>query len=136
MTVRVYYLEEPLGAKELQFIGEAFTSDDEIEQIRVPFALPALREGVCHSTLSRYERRLRKCLKTLGIAKDRGQQVLLVAPKNMDWYAVLLEAVAAETGLYPYLVQTEAQREAIGNPGATRILDTHGLIGSKGDRYK
>ena len=127
MTIRVYYLEEPLAGEDLEFIAEEFASDGEIEQIRIPYVLPVLRDGSSLAVLKRHEGLLRKRLKTLGIAKDKDQQVVLVAPKHIHWYSVLLSAVAAETGVYPHLVQTEAQREAIGNPGATRILDTHGL---------
>lgn len=44
-------------------------------------------------------------------------------------YAVLVQAVYAEAGAFPWLVQTKEQRKAIGSPGETRILDTYGLMG-------
>jgi len=131
MTVRVYYLEEALAGNDLQFISEEFANEEEIEQIRIPYVLPANREGLSLSVLKRHEGLLRKRLRALGVARDKNQQVVLVAPKDMYWYSVLLGAIAAETGIYPHLVQTEGQRQAIGNPGATRILDTQGLMGLK-----
>ena len=70
-------------------------------------------------------------LKNAGIAADRSEQVLLVAPKQPCCYAVLIQAHYAETGAFAWLIQTAAQREVVGNPREIRILDTHGLMGLK-----
>jgi hypothetical protein len=72
---------------------------------------------------------VRAALRNAGIATDRGKQVILVAPGKMYWHTVLLNAVYAETGTFPWLIQTREQRDIVGNPGETTILNTHGLMG-------
>lgn len=131
-ATRIYYLEEPLSAEDAAFVAEELCGGGSIEQVRIPHVLPVLSEsGWTLGEEQRHERLLRKHLRVCGMGKDSDQQVILVAPRSMHWYSALSGAVAAETGLYPYLVQTSAQREAIGNPGYTRILDMAGLLRQK-----
>ena len=114
------------------FVAAELCGGGAIEQVRIPHVLPVLPEdGWTLAEEQRHERLLRKHLRACGIGRDRDKQVILVAPRSMHWYSALSGAVAAETGLYPYLVQTAAQREAIGNPGQTRILDMAGLLRQK-----
>ena len=130
--MRVYYLDEPLSDEDLSFVTETFGLSRAPEQVRIPHVLPLLDAApVSEPEHRRHIELLRGHLRHAGIGVDRDQQVVFVAPREMYWYQVLLLAIADETGMYPYLVQTEAQRRAIGNPGETRILDTHGLMGLK-----
>lgn len=130
--MRIYFLEEPLSQDDLSFVREAFDVTEDIEQIRIPYVLPVLsRETYVEKDHRKHEDLLRGRLRGVGISKDYGKQVVLVAPREIYWYAVLVGAVYEETGAYPWLVQTKIQREAIGNPGSTRILDTNGLMGFK-----
>lgn len=129
--MRVYYLEEPLSDEDAAFVREAMDDATEIKQIRIPHVLPADLPNWDEHAYRRHERLLRSALRHCGISVDKGKQILLVAPNASYWYAVLINAVYAETGAYPWLIQTSAQRAAIGNPGETRILDTHGLMGLK-----
>lgn len=130
--MHIYYLDEPLSDEDVSFVQEALDVTESIEQIRVPYVLPILLEGALTDKQHRqHEEMLRGHLRKVGIGRDHGSQVVLVAPKAMYWYAVLVGAVFEETGAYPYLVQTEQQRAAIGNSGEARLLDTHGLMGFK-----
>jgi len=72
-------------------------------------------------------------LRKAGILRDTGHRVLLVAPRDSHWTAAFGRAIERLTGSLPYLVQTEAQRESVGNPGSLRILDMHGLAGGNPD---
>ncbi|MGQ0656746.1 MAG: hypothetical protein ACT4NU_01410 [Chromatiales bacterium] len=132
-VMRIYFLEEPLGTDDIAFVKEALNVTEEIEQVRVPYVLPVLsREAYSEAEHRKHENLLRSRLRGAGIGKDHGKQIVLVASEQMYWHAVLVGAVYEETGAYPWLVQTEKQRAAIGNPEATRLLDTHGLMGLKG----
>lgn len=129
--MRVYYLDEMLSAEDTSFVQEAMDDMNAVQHVRIPHVLPTCQPTWSQQEYHKHERLLRAALKNAGVATDRGEQVLLVAPKQPYWYAVLINAVYAETGAFPWLIQTAAQREAIGNPGETRILDTHGLMGLK-----
>lgn len=132
MTVRVYYLEQPLSGDDVALVAAELGQDSTIEQVRIPHVLPVLAEGKWSEKRHRkHETLLRKHLRAAGITHDCGSQVILVAPLDLYWYSIISGAVEAETGAYPWLVQTEQQREAIGNPGSTRILDMEGLSGRK-----
>jgi hypothetical protein len=127
-TRRIYYLEEPLSEVEATFVASELCGGEPIEQVRIPYVLPILpQDGWTDEEEQKIVKLLRTHLKACGMRQDQGKQVILVAPKSMDWYSALARAVAAETGLHPYLVQTNEQREAIGNPGDIRILDMAGL---------
>jgi hypothetical protein len=129
--MRVYYLEEPLSDGDLAFVAGAFGLPTAPEQVRIPYVLPILaHDRDYEEQAAAHEQLIRGHLRRAGIAKEHGQ-VFLVAPTDLHWYSVLIRAVRAETGAYPYLVQTSAQRAAIGNPGSTRILDAQGLMGLK-----
>jgi len=130
LTMRIYYLEESLPDGDLQFVADALGLDSLPEQVRIPYVLPLLAAETDYVAASvRHEALLRTHLRRAGIGRDQGSQVAFVAPRDMHWYSVIIRAIAAETGFYPYLVQTAAQRAAIGNPGEVRLLDTEGLIG-------
>lgn len=132
MSVHIYYLEQPLSNEDVQFVAEELGGGEEIEQVRIPYVLPVLsEEGLSMEKHRKHEDLLRKHLRSAGIGRDRNRQIILVAPCNMHWYSALSGAVEAETGQYPWLVQTAAQRAAIGNPGETRILDMEGQFGRK-----
>jgi hypothetical protein len=102
-----------------------------LTQVRVPHVLPAASQSWTETEYRNHEQFLAKALRNCGIASDKGTQVLLIAPAEMYWYSVLVNAVYRETGAYPYLVQTAARRASIGNPGEIRILDGHGFMGLK-----
>lgn len=127
--VRIYYFEDALSDEDVAFVLEALEMTGPGEQIRIPHVLPADAPDWSETTYRKHQALLCAALRNAGIAKDRGKQVVLVAPAKMYWYAVLVQAVYAETGAFPWLVQTMKQRDVIGNPGETRILDTHGLMG-------
>lgn len=129
--MRVYYLDEPLSEDDALFVQEAMESTSELQHVRIPHVLPHEPPTWDEKAYRKHDRLLRSALKNAGISTDKGRQVLLVAPKHMYWYSVLIHAVYAETGAFPWLIQTSQHREAIGNPGETRILDTQGLMGLK-----
>lgn len=129
--MRVYYLEEPLPDQDLAFVADALGLATDPEQVRIPYVLPVLgQDRDYEEQASAHEQLLRGHLRKVGILGERGQ-VVLVVPTDLHWHSILVAAVYAETGAYPYLVQTAAQRAAIGNPGSTRLLDAQGLMGLK-----
>lgn len=131
-ATRIYYLEDPLSEEDVSFVSSELCGGGPIEQVRIPYVLPLVPEGGwTPSDEEKSEKLLRNHLKACGMKKDQGKQVVLVAPKDTDWYVCLARAVTAETGLRPFLVQTEKQRDAIGNPGSLRILDMAALLGEK-----
>lgn len=132
MNMRIYFLDAPLSAEDLAFVREALDVSGELEQIQVPYVLPVLSAPLTERQHQQHEQLLRGHLRRVGIGKDHGKQIVLVAPAEMYWHALLVRAVYEETGAYPYLVQTKQQRAAIGNRGCTRLLDAHGLMGLKG----
>jgi hypothetical protein len=126
--MRIYYLEAPLSDEDVYFVQEELEIEGEAQQVRVPFVLPVHTELFTQQAHERHERQLVRYLRKVGIEQDGGKQVVLVAPNDMYWHSVLIAAVYKVTGIYPYLVQTEAQRASIDNPGPTRLLDMHGLM--------
>ena len=132
MTDRIYYLEEPLSESDTAFVSKHVFAGRIPTQVRIPHVLPVLETGaLSQDAHQKHEKLLRKNLRGVGIGADRNKQVALVAPRNMYWNAAISTAVEAETGVYPWLVQTSDQLRAIGNPGETRILDMEGLFGRK-----
>ena len=130
--MRIYYLEEPLSTGDEAFVAEELAAGESIEQVRIPYVLPVLSAGTFSANAHQeHQTLLRRHLRAAGIGRDRNRQVTFVAPREMHWYQVLSFAIEAETGRYPWLVQTHAQREAIGNPGETRIIDMEGMFGRK-----
>ncbi len=128
--MKIYFLDQPLTDEESKSIIDLMELQESIEQVRVPYVLPIVsRRNDYSKELSRHENILRKHLLNVGISKDKGTQIGFVAPVNMHWYSVITNAIFKETGSYPYLIQTQSQREAIGNPGDLRILDGEGLMG-------
>jgi len=130
--MRIYYFDSPLSREDVSFVVEALGVTGACEQVRIPHVLPTELPAWSEQDFLKHQALLGSALQNAGIRKDRGQQVTLVAPAQMYWYSVLLHAVYNETGIFPWLVQTKEQRDAIGNPGETRLLDTHGLMGMAG----
>lgn len=130
--MRVYYIEEPLNAEDLDFASNtliAFGGSVVTEQIRIPHVFPIdAASGTFEQTMKRHIRLVRRHLANAGIAADRGAKTAFVAPRDMHWYSVLIEAFRAETGAYPFLIQTASQRKALGNPGEIRVIDTEGML--------
>ena len=132
MPDRIYYLEEPLSESDAAFVSEHVFSGRLPTQVRIPHVLPVLNKGTLSDEMrQKHENVLRRNLRVAGIGADRDKQVVLVAPRNVYWNSAISSAVEAETGIYPWLVQTSAQRKAIGNTGETRILDMEGFFGRK-----
>jgi hypothetical protein len=127
--MHIYYLDAPLSEEDVEFLIETLEITEPCAQVRIPHVLPSDNPNWNEKSFHKHQALLAAALRNAGIATDRGKQVVLVAPGQMYWYAVLLHAVYAETGAFPWLVQTREQRDVIGNPGETRILDTHGLMG-------
>jgi hypothetical protein len=127
--VHIYYFDLALSKEDVAFVVESLEIAGPYEQVRIPHVLPAGPPKWDEQTLLKHQGLLSAALRNAGIATDRGKQVILAAPGQMYWYSVLLHAVYAETGAFPWLVQTREQRDVIGNPGETRILDTHALMG-------
>lgn len=130
--MRVYYVEEPLTAEDLDFASNAlieFGASAVTEQVRIPHVFPTdVASGNFEQIMNRHIRLVRRHLANAGIAADRGAKTAFVAPRNMHWYSVLIAAFHAETGAYPFLIQTASQREALGNPGEIRVIDTEGML--------
>lgn len=130
--MRVYCVEEPLNAEDLDFASNAlieFGGSTVTEQVRIPHVFPTdAASGTFEQTMRRHIQLVRRHLANADIASDRGAKTAFVAPKNMHWNSVLIEAFHAETGAYPFLIQTASQREALGNPGKIRVIDTEGML--------
>ena len=129
--MRIYYFEKPLTDDDLDFVQDTFSLDEKPEQVRIPYLLPLIGDGPIDSMArTQHSEILRGYIRRAGMKQD-GTQPILVAPSQMYWHTMLTLAVYEEIGLLPYIVQTEEQRSAIGNPGSIRILDAHGLSGFK-----
>jgi hypothetical protein len=126
--MHIYYFDKPLSEEDLAFVLTTLESAEAGEQIRIPHVLPAEMGKISERIFRRHETLQRAALRNAGIARDRGKQVALVAPGQLYWNSTLMHAVYAETGAFPWLIQTREQREAIGNPGETRILDMRGAM--------
>jgi len=128
VVTSVYYFETPLSDEDLDWVQQITGLEGPCRQTRIPHVLPAEIAGLDEQAFVRHEFLLRAALRNAGIVGDRGTQVILVALRQLYWNSVLLHAVHAETGMFPLLVQTREQREAIGNPGEIRILDMDGAM--------
>lgn len=125
--MRVYCLEEPLSATELEQAGELLGSP--LEQVRIPYVLPVSEPNDGHAPRPLIDvEGATPPLKSAGILRDYGRRVGLVIPGDMHWYAAFAYAIHDLTGYYPFLVQTAGHRQAVGNPGSLRIIDMHGLM--------
>jgi hypothetical protein len=128
--MRVYYLDRPLTEEEAKFV-EAIL-ETKIEQIRIPFVLPAAEVAKWHNKRPMIDDKLvSKNLIKAGIENDEGNQVGLVIPLDMHWYAAFTFAIEHMTGFLPYLIQTAEHRASIGQKGNIRIMDMEGLSGGK-----
>jgi hypothetical protein len=128
--MKVYYLDRPLTEEEAKFIQN--TLETSIEQIRIPFILPAAKPTEYYNDRPMIDDKLvSNNLIKAGIKKDRGNQVGLVIPLDMHWYTAFTFAIEKMTGFHPYLIQTAEHRESIGQKGNIRIIDMEGLLGSE-----
>lgn len=116
-TMRVYYLDAALSSGELHELEDIM--EWKVEQVRVPFLVP---EG---TGFEKDQDVPVAPLKAAGILKDYGRRCALVqlSAETLYWNTQFTEAIARLTGRWPYLVQTKAGREAIGNLGELRVLD-------------
>ena len=124
--MRAYYLDVPLTDDQLREVAELM--HEAIEQIRVPHVLPVVdssRPILDDDVILDHLRRA-------GLLRDTGRRVLLVAPRDSHWLTAFGRGIRRITGSLPYLVQTEGQRESVGNPGRLRIVDMQGLAGGRG----
>ena len=121
--MRAYYVDVALSEDELKEVADLM--QEPIDQVRIPHVLPvvdASRPILDDDVILDH-------LRKAGILRDAGHRVLLVAPRDSHWMAAFGRAIERLTGWLPYVVQTETQRESLGNPGSLRILDMHGLAG-------
>lgn len=122
-SIRAYFLDEPLSESEVAEVTEEMGID--VVQVRIPRLLPLptiLKDGSQAMPDSAEEAPI-AALKSAGILQDTGRRVCLVAPSSTQWNARFADAIGRLTGHFPYLIQTERQRRAIGNPGSLRILN-------------
>jgi hypothetical protein len=125
--MRAYYVDVALSESELEEVADLM--QEPINQVRIPHVLsvvdssrPVLDDGV-----------ILDHLRKAGILRDAGHRVLLVAPRDSHWTPAFGRAIERLTGWLPYLVQTENQRESLGNRGQLRVLDMHGIAGGRPD---
>ena len=126
--MRAYYVDVALSEDELSEVADLMR--EPIEQVRIPHVLPAVdssRPILDDDVILDHLRRS-------GLLRDGGHRVLLVAPRDPHWLAAFGRGIQRLTGLFPYLVQTEGQRQSVGNPGSLRIVDMEGLAGGSAGR--
>ena len=127
--MRVYYLDRELTKEESEFVNEALELREPLQQIRLPYVLPAPNPNSRYPLESLFDEEIvEKHLIKAGILRDYGMRVCLVIPKDMHWYGAISEAIFKKTGFYPYLIQTRDHRDHIKNPGEIRIIDMHGMM--------
>ena len=71
---------------------------------------------------------VRPLLARMPSAADSAGRVLLVQCSEPERTAQLLEGLRERFGVYPVLVQTEGQREALGIPGPLRLVDVEAYV--------
>jgi hypothetical protein len=125
--MRAYYVDVPLSESDLSEVAELMR--EPVEQVRIPHVLPIVDSA--RPILD--DDAILDHLKKAGVLRDVGRRVLLVAPREPHWVAAFGRGIQRLTGRPPYLVQTEAERASIGNPGSLRILDMDGLAGGSSD---
>lgn len=132
-----YYLDEPLTADEMQFIGSTLigpwakfrTSASTLEQKRVPAVLPMPDEnGIYAESREARAERVRSNLRHAGIRVDAGRQVVWVMPRDADWDAIFQFAIREETGFAPYVAQRWFPEEGELVRGRVRVLDTDMML--------
>jgi hypothetical protein len=128
--MRLYYLDRELESEEVDFVADVLKLSEPIEQIRIPYVLPASDPNGGYRGRPIIESKLiEKHLLNAGILLDRDKKIFLVIPKDSHWHQSLIAAIFKLTGCYPCLIQTEDQRKNIDNPGDIRIVDMEELIG-------
>jgi hypothetical protein len=126
--MRVYYLDDPLSDDEIADVSEML--EVSVELVRVPSLMPVPQaDGTIESAISDSEEAAKRLLRSAGILADYGFKVGVVIPVDMMAWGALSEAIHDLTGVYPFAIQTERQRQAIGNSGGLRVFDMQGMMG-------
>lgn len=107
--MRIYYLDEPLGEKELEQLRVALygpATQTPLEQVRVPCVLPAPRGPAhAHETTDRQSYQLAiRYLRRAGLDREFVHQVGWVLPRDSGWHEVFQAAVERVTGYLPVSV--------------------------------
>lgn len=137
-----YYLDEALSPAERDLVAQTLlgpwarfkTGAQELSEWRVPNVLP-LFDGQDNSALAQEAQaeKLVRNLRHAGISRDKGIQVLWVAPAEMRWDALFHFAIMKETGMAPFVLQrwfVQGDRGDRGDQverGQAKIFDTHML---------
>lgn len=128
--MRLYYLDRRLESEEVNFVAGVLKLSEPIEQIRIPYVLPACDPNGGYRDRPIIESNLiENHLLKVGILLDRGKKICLVIPKDIHWHRSLIAAILKLTGYYPCLIQTGDQGKSIENPEDIRIVDMKELIG-------
>jgi len=128
--MRLYYLDRRLESEEVDFVAGVLKLSEPIEQIRIPYVLPARDPNGGYRERPIIESNLiENHLLKVGILLDRGKKICLVIPKDIHWYRSLIAAILKLTGYYPCLIQTGDQEKSIENPGDIKMVDMEELIG-------
>lgn len=132
-----YYLDEPLGEDELDFVRQTLvgpwakfkTGAADVEQKRVPAVLPAPDEhGVYKESREQRAERIRANLRHAGIRAFNGRQVVWVMARDTEWDAIFQYAIREETGYAPFVVQRWFVKAGGVARGPLRVLDTEMMI--------
>ena len=128
--MRLYYLDRGLESEEVDFVAGVLKLSEPIEQIRIPYVLPAPDPNGGYSERPIIESNLiENHLLKAGILLDRGKKICLVIPKDIHWHRSLITAILRLTGYYLCLIQTGDQGKSIKNPEDIKIIDMEELIG-------
>lgn len=122
----VLYLDYVLDENELVEVQLAV--GEPIEMVRIPWLFPVRQDAEGSPVIPLEPRTVRPHLRQAGLTEHNGERVLLVAPREQGWYASLAEAIFAETGCYPLLVQPPVRRQEAGCPGPLRIIDMEAYL--------
>ncbi len=128
--MRLYYLDRRLESKEVDFVAGILKLSEPIEQIRIPYVLPARDSNGGYRERPIIESNLiENHLLNVGILLDHGKKICLIIPKDIHWHRSLIAAILRLTGYYPCLIQAGDQGKSIKNPGDIKIIDMEELIG-------
>ena len=111
-SVVCYFIDEPLSPGEVTEVeGLLTTCDDDgssnvsIEQVRVPFVLPAPEpEGGYRKSPGELIKSARGNLRKAGIEAQSGCQVIWLTTADLIWASIFQTAIYNETGFFPISV--------------------------------
>lgn len=136
-TLSCYYLDEPLGESELQFVTRTLvgpwatfrTGAGSLQQRRVPAVLPLPdRYGIYAESREQRAERVRANLRHAGIRADCGRQVAWIMPRDREWDAIFQFAIREETGFAPFVAQRWFEEQGVLVRGSMRVIDTQMLL--------